>query len=152
MGTPKGEIGAQGGKSAKKKALCAWNSREEFAEAARMAAMGKYSDDMVENFVDYWAEPNQTTGKMRWQDAKYFDMARRLATSERMGYGAPAFVPPGVNTLMEYAKTKGIPEQWAMDFYAHYKGVGWMCGKVKMADWKAKLMGWCNERQAKAAI
>ena len=117
-----------------------------------MAAMGKYSDEMVEDFVGYWTERNQATGKMRWQDAKYFDMARRLATSERMGYGAPVFVPPGVNTLMEYAKTKGIPEQWAMDFYTHYKGVGWKCGKTPMADWKAKLMGWCNERQAKAAI
>ena len=135
-----------------KKAIAAWRTREDFAEAAKIAALGKHSDALVEEFVGYWTEENMTTGRMRWQGEKYFDMARRLANSQRMGYGSAAFVPPTSGEVLQYARERKMPEQWAMDFYVHYRGVGWKCGKTAMADWKVKLAGFCTEKARNQAI
>ena len=138
--------------SGQKKAIAAWRTREDFAEAAKIAALGKHSDTLVEEFVGYWTEENMTTGRMRWQGEKYFDMARRLANSQRMGYGSAAFVPPTSGEVLQYARERKMPEQWAMDFYVHYRGVGWKCGKTAMADWKVKLAGFCTEKARNQAI
>ena len=81
---------------------------------------------------------------MRWQGEKYFDMARRLANSQRMGYGSAAFVPPTSGEVLQYARERKMPEQWAMDFYVHYRGVGWKCGKTAMADWKVISSIWAS--------
>ena len=106
---------------------------------------------MVENFVSYWTE-SSATGKMRWEAEKYFDMPRRLAVSARLGYGEPTFTPPSIGEIREYANARSMPEQWAMDFYAHYKAIGWMVGKTRMVDWKPKLASWCTQQQQRTQL
>jgi len=36
--------------------------------------------DQYESFIDYWAEPNQKNGKLRWEDQKFFNIERRIST------------------------------------------------------------------------
>jgi len=36
--------------------------------------------DQYESFIDYWAEPNQKNGKLRWEDQKFFNIERRITT------------------------------------------------------------------------
>lgn len=40
---------------------------------------GNYSKKNVEDFFNYWSEPNKSKTKMRWELQKTFDPARRLA-------------------------------------------------------------------------
>lgn len=149
--TRKGANVAQVVESGRKKPAPVWKSHEEFAQAAHEAADGKYSPATMENFIAYWTEPN-AKGKMRWQAESFFDMARRIANSARMGYGIEPFTPPTGSEVRAYAAEKGMPEQWANEFHGHYKSVGWMVGKVKMADWKAKLAIWCNAQLKREAV
>ena len=39
-----------------------------------------YSVEMLEDFVDYWTEPNKSKTKLRYELQKTFDIARRLKT------------------------------------------------------------------------
>lgn len=53
----------------------------------------------------------------------------------------PKFVPPTLEEVVEYCKTKGYkidPEK----FYNHYTANGWMVGKNPMKDWKAAVRNW----------
>lgn len=36
--------------------------------------------DQYESFFDYWTESNQKNGKLRWEDQKFFNIERRIAT------------------------------------------------------------------------
>lgn len=40
----------------------------------------KYSLDLINEFLDYWTEPNKSGTKMRWELEKTWDTARRLKT------------------------------------------------------------------------
>lgn len=40
---------------------------------------GKYTKKIVEDFFEYWSEPNKSKTKMRWEMEKTFDNARRLS-------------------------------------------------------------------------
>ena len=51
------------------------------------------------------------------------------------------FVPPTAEEVSAYVHEKGYrvdPER----FIDHYTANGWMCGKVKMKDWKAAVRNW----------
>jgi hypothetical protein len=40
----------------------------------------KYSKGLYREFFEYWTEPNKSGRSMRFEDQKYFDIPRRLAT------------------------------------------------------------------------
>lgn len=42
---------------------------------------GKYPISFYTNFIRYWTEDNEKKKKMRFEDEKFFDVGRRLATS-----------------------------------------------------------------------
>jgi len=42
-----------------------------------------YDHDMLQQFIDYWTEPNKTKGKMRFEMQRTWDIKRRLATWKR---------------------------------------------------------------------
>jgi len=42
--------------------------------------LGTYTKDLLNEFYLYWTEQNITTKKMRFEDEKFFDVSRRLAT------------------------------------------------------------------------
>ena len=47
-----------------------------------------YDFDMLDSFMSYWTEPNKSNNtKMRYEEQKYFDIKRRLATWKRNNYG-----------------------------------------------------------------
>lgn len=65
-------------------------SKEEFAKACRAAVDA--NPDLLPNaehkpFFDYWTEANPSTGKMRFQGEKFFDVARRMGTWSRNNFG-----------------------------------------------------------------
>jgi hypothetical protein len=40
----------------------------------------KYGKEMVRDFFEYWTETNKSGKKMRFEDQKFFDLSKRLAT------------------------------------------------------------------------
>ena len=40
----------------------------------------KYSDNEINNFIDFWTEPNRSNTKMRFELQPTFDIARRMVT------------------------------------------------------------------------
>ena len=50
---------------------------QAFIENVYSTALDKYSQEMLDEFIDYWTEPNQK-GKMRWEGEKFFHIGRRL--------------------------------------------------------------------------
>ena len=46
----------------------------------------KYSQEMLDGFILYWCDVNQKNGKMRWQEARYFHIGRRLAKWSKTSY------------------------------------------------------------------
>lgn len=57
--------------------------KNEFMVEARTSALNKYSDEMINDFIEYWCEPNRTKKKLRFEAQKFFSMGRRLATWAR---------------------------------------------------------------------
>lgn len=45
--------------------------------------MPGYEIEMLKEFFEYWTEPNKSGRKMRFEDQKFFDLKRRLATWHR---------------------------------------------------------------------
>lgn len=68
---------------------------QKFFHDVNEAANGKYEKQMIDEFCDYWTEPNKSKTKLRWEGEKYFDIKRRLATWDR-------------RRKQEFEKTKGI--------------------------------------------
>lgn len=56
---------------------------EQFREEVFSVALDNYDANMVEDFLDYWTEPNKSQTKMRCEGQKYFDIKRRLRTWNR---------------------------------------------------------------------
>lgn len=55
--------------------------REEmFVQAVRIEAMGKYSDEMVLAFINYWTQRNEGGRKMLYEMQRVFDIPKRLTT------------------------------------------------------------------------
>ena len=46
----------------------------------------KYTQEMLDGFIDYWCDVNQKNGKMRWQEQRYFHIGRRLAKWSKTSY------------------------------------------------------------------
>ena len=47
--------------------------------------VGKYPKEILRGFYDYWTEQDSKTGKkLRFEDAKFFDIGKRLATWKRI--------------------------------------------------------------------
>ena len=42
-----------------------------------------YSEDMINNFISYWTEPNKSNTKMRFEMQRTFEIGRRLANWEK---------------------------------------------------------------------
>lgn len=45
--------------------------------------INEYTNEMLEQFIDYWTEPNKTKTKMRFEMQRTFEIGRRLATWKR---------------------------------------------------------------------
>jgi len=55
----------------------------EFIAEVHTTALNKYSDEMLQDFIEYWCEPNRSGKKMRFEAQNFFSMGRRLATWAR---------------------------------------------------------------------
>lgn len=53
--------------------------KEKFYESL-LQYVSKYGKDMVRAFFDHWTETNKNQSKMRFEDEKFFDISKRLAT------------------------------------------------------------------------
>jgi SOS response regulatory protein OraA/RecX len=65
------------------------------------------------------------------------------------------FVPPKVEEVSEYLKSKGYlyPHKYAEDFVNFYTSKGWMIGKNKMKNWKAATTQWKEwEKKTKVLV
>lgn len=54
--------------------------REEKFYESLQQYVKTYGKDMVRAFFDYWTEKNKNQSKMRFEDEKFFDIPKRLAT------------------------------------------------------------------------
>lgn len=52
----------------------------EFISDVHTTALNKYSNEMINDFIEYWTEPDRKKKKMRFEGQKFFSMGRRLAT------------------------------------------------------------------------
>ncbi len=55
----------------------------EFINKVYAIALDNYHADLLEDFTDYWCEPNKSQTKMRFEGQKFFDINRRLRTWQR---------------------------------------------------------------------
>lgn len=84
-----------------------------FEEAVRMKAIGKYNDEMVDEFLDYWTEYNEGGRKFRAETQKIFNIGRRLATWSRNS--KKFFKKPEPLTKKEVdEKLKGFKERYGL--------------------------------------
>ena len=60
--------------------------KEEFHESLK-PFVEKYGENLIEEFYNHWAQVNEGGTKMHWEKQKTFEIARRLATWKRNGYG-----------------------------------------------------------------
>lgn len=79
-----------------------------------------YGAEMIDEFIEYWTEPNKSGTKMRFEMEKAWSLGRRLSTWKRNGFG----------------KKKAQPQSYKMDstgrFYIAY------CEKCKKSDFYEK--------------
>jgi DNA-binding transcriptional regulator YhcF (GntR family) len=47
-------------------------------EVTTFQLQNNYSEDMIDNFISYWTEPNKSNTKMRFEIQKTFEIGRRL--------------------------------------------------------------------------
>lgn len=47
----------------------------------------KYPTDLLNEFIDFWTEPNRSGSKMRWESEKTWDLNRRLARWSNNNFG-----------------------------------------------------------------
>ncbi len=52
--------------------------------------VGKYGKDTVREFYEYWTEKSKTGKKLRFEDQKFFDVSRRLATWDNRRFKKPS--------------------------------------------------------------
>jgi hypothetical protein len=64
----------------------------------------------------------------------------------KRGRTAERFIPPSVQEVQEYAKTRGLNLD-AERFVDFYETKGWMVGKNKMKDWQAAVRNWARTSQ-----
>ena len=68
----------------------------------------KYDSELLEEFTEYWIEPNKSVTKMRFELEKTWSLNRRLKTWKRNGFGKQEtstnnqsrykkYVPPVIN-------------------------------------------------------
>ena len=57
----------------------------------------KYGKDMIREFFNYWTEPNKSGKKMRFEDQKFFDVNRRLATWNSKSFNKNSYETTGKN-------------------------------------------------------
>ena len=45
--------------------------------------VGEYGQDMIDDFVRYWTLPNQTTGRMRFEEERYWQLSSKLKSWQK---------------------------------------------------------------------
>lgn len=58
-----------------------------------------FNKDILDEFFDYWSEPDKKANKMKWEYEKTWDVSRRLKRWERVRWSNPSF------TKREIART-----------------------------------------------
>lgn len=53
----------------------------------------KYNQPMIQEFFDYWKEPNKSKSKMRWETEKTWDLNSRLARWANNNFNSPKSAP-----------------------------------------------------------
>ena len=57
--------------------------REILFKNSLIPYIGKYSNELLKSFYNYWTEPNKKNTRLRFEDQKFFDIGRRLGTFKR---------------------------------------------------------------------
>ena len=88
------------------------DSIDEFAD--------EYDAELLEDFEEYWTEPNKSGTKMKFELEKTWSLGRRLKTWKRNGFGkkqAPADfkVDSTGNSYMGYCEKCGISDFYKED-------------------------------------
>jgi hypothetical protein len=74
--------------TAKRDFSVALDDRREKFRMDCFAYVGQYDNESVSNFFNYWSEENKQTKKMRFEEERYWSMARRLARWVKNQYTA----------------------------------------------------------------
>ena len=62
------------------------------------------------------------------------------------------FVPPTIDEIKDYFKSKSESIEEATKFYNFYESKGWMVGKNKMQKWKGAAGGWISRNGKSVAV
>ena len=74
--------------TAKRDFSVALDDRREKFRMDCFAYVGQYDNESVSNFFNYWSEENKQTKKMRFEEERYWSMARRLTRWVKNQYTA----------------------------------------------------------------
>ena len=80
QGTDKPEEHKEGGGGGPAAAKSDVEKAKDYLKESMLPYKDKYSREMLNEFFLYWTEGSQKNNKIRYQDEKFFDVGRRLAT------------------------------------------------------------------------
>ena len=66
--------------------------------------INEYTNEMLEQFIDYWTEPNKTKTKMRFEMQRTWDIKRRLATWKRNSKTSTKSTKPNILDTWQEAR------------------------------------------------
>jgi len=90
--------------------------REEIFKS-EVSKFRNYPAWMLEEFTDYWTEPNKSGTKMRWEMEKTWDLKRRL---ERWGANIKLKAPTSKKQPVEIRTGKPMTQNQIMEYYKEH--------------------------------
>lgn len=115
----KGKEGNGNGKEGERASRRASMSIEEFREACRLvveADPARLPEPERKPFFDYWTETNPTTGRMRFEAEKFFDIGRRMDTwrsrSKNNAPKVPMYAMPRTGSFDPGLERKDLKTTW----------------------------------------
>ena len=118
--------------------------REERAKAGRKGGLARASK-AKQNQAN---EANATFDKQIKPTTATTTTTSTTTATEIKADKPPHFIPPTVEEVREYciSRNNRVDPERFVDYYA---SIGWMVGRNKMEDWKAKVRSWERNEQNK---
>lgn len=117
---------------------------DETIAKVRLHALGKYTEDFTNIFIDYWFSDSDTGSGNRFKKVKHFSISQRMATSYRLGHGRN-FTPPSLEEVITFNEkltaTHGAPDI-AARFHRRYASQNWMKNGKPMEEYKSTFFTW----------
>ena len=78
----------------------------------------EYNKNMLEEFIDYWTEPNKSGSKMKFEGEKTWSLSRRLKRWSKNGFGKKD-VADGRSIHKKFVAPQGFIERMDKDKLRH---------------------------------